>query len=356
MRKKDIYAIFTRYLTKTTIDKDEENLKSWINESEENKSLFEKLENHWNSPGHRKISILKSEEVKNEIWDRANFKQPFTISLNKKKSINTFLKYAAVLLIFISSISAVFFQLIKDSAKQSTIQLISKSNSAGRKSTIHLKDGTIVNLNSESEISYQEPFSDTARIIWLTGEAFFDVAHDTTKPFYVMSQNLKVQALGTSFNVSGYPDYDMVKVSLSTGKVLVNTYDSLNGEDIFTEIGLMPGQQISFQKSANILSPVSTYDAIEVEGWKDGILYFKHAGLEEIITKLNRWYGVEIQLSKRPSNEIGYTGLFKRQNLENVLSSIGFVTNFDFEINENNVLLNFKDEKYEKTRDVKKDR
>ena len=70
MKKKDIYSVFERYLTKTTIDKDEENLESWINESEENESLFEKLENHWNSPGHKKISILKSEEVKKEIWDR----------------------------------------------------------------------------------------------------------------------------------------------------------------------------------------------------------------------------------------------------------------------------------------------
>ncbi|MCK5703104.1 MAG: FecR domain-containing protein, partial [Cyclobacteriaceae bacterium] len=271
MKKKDIYAIFVRYLTKTTIDKDEENLNSWINESEENESLFEKLENHWNSPGYRQISILKSEEVKKEIWDRANFKQFYNKDLNKKKSINTFLKYAAVLLIFISSISAVFFQLIKDSAKQSTIQLISKSNSAGRKSTIHLKDGTIVNLNSESEISYQEPFSDTARIIWLTGEAFFDVAHDKTKPFYVISQNLKIEALGTSFTVSGYPDNDVVQVSLSTGKVKVNKYDSINAEDILNEVELMPGQKVSFQKNINIFSPVSTYDPLEVEGWKDGI-------------------------------------------------------------------------------------
>ncbi len=346
MNKNDIYAVISRYLTKTTIDEDEEHLKSWISEKEENKSLIEHMVNHWNSPGDRRFSILKSEEIKKEIWNKANQKQTFSLGAAKRKSTFAFLRYAAVFLIFIGSISVIYFQLYKESSKQSIYRLISKSNSAGRKSTIHLNDGSVVFLNSESEISYREIFSDTARIIWLTGEAFFEVAHDATKPFYVISQNLKIKALGTSFNVSGYSDADAVKVSLSTGKVLVNKFDSLIGDDESVVIELIPGQEVSFQKSTNIFSPVSTYDVVEAEGWKDGVLYFKHAKLNEIVKKLERWYGVKIEINK-PSKEVSYTGLFERQNLENVLHSIGFVANFDFKINADKVLLNFKNEKYE---------
>ena len=347
MNIKDIYAIISRYLTKTTVDKDEKILNTWINESDENKSLFEIVENHWNSPGQRKFSILKSEEVKKDIWERANKQQLYVSGLERKRRFREFLKYAAAILFLVISIPIVYLLIDRGSSQQLSANLISKSNNAGRKSNIHLKDGTIVNLNSESEITYYETFSDTARIIWLTGEAFFEVAHDREKPFYVISQNVKVKALGTSFNVFGYADSDKVKVSLSSGKVSVGKYSATVGEDLLNEIEILPGQEISYQKSQNVFSPITTYDAIEVEGWKDGILYFKQAGLSEIVSKLKRWYGVDIQLNSVPKNEISYTGKFKNQNLENVLMSIGFVTNFNFEINEKNVLLNFKTNEYE---------
>jgi len=94
----------------------------------------------------------------------------------------------------------------------------------------------------------------------------------------------------------------------------------------------------------------------EVEGWKDGILYFKQDGLEQIIKKLERWYGTKIQVVSAPNKRISYSGLFERQNMRNVLTSIGFVVSFDFEINDKNVILNFKKKTYEKTRDIKKDR
>ena len=342
MNKNDIYPVISRYLSKTTIDKDEEHLKSWISESEENSSLIEYLENHWNSQGDRKFSVLKSEEIKKEIWDSANQKQSFNLGAPKRKYTFSFLKYAAVFLIFIGSISVIYFQLKKETPEQSIDRLISKSNSAGRKSTIHLNDGTVVFLNSESEISYHEIFSDTARIIWLSGEAFFEVAHDATKPFYVISQNLIIKALGTSFNVSGYSDNDAVKVSLSTGKVLVDKFESLNYDESVA-IELIPGQEVSFQKSSNLFSPVSSYNVVETEGWKDGVLFFKQAKINEITRKLERWYGVKIEINE-PSKEISYTGLFKRENLENVLIGIGFGADFDYKINADKVLLNFKDE------------
>lgn len=343
MNKKDIYAAISRHLTKTKQEHDDEILHIWTDKSEENKSMLESIEHHWNSPSQRKISILNSDEVKKSIWNKANKQPSYNINSAKKTYFN-YLKYAAVLTILIISGIVIYFQIDKDEIVQSTSLLISKSNNAGRKSTIHLNDGTVVNLNAESKIEYYDTFSDTARFIWLTGEAFFEVAHDKSKPFYVVSQGVAVKALGTSFNVSAFPDNEVVKVSLATGKVLIKSYDSVSREYKSDEIVLLPGQEISFQKNASIFSAVTTYNEKEVEGWKNGILYFKLAGLEEIITKLNRWYGVEIQVdSVTPSYEISYTGVFEKQNLNNVLASIGFVTNFDFKINDKNVMLNFKE-------------
>lgn len=347
MKKKDIYAIIADYLAKTIHPHDEETLQSWIKESEENERVFELLKNHWHTSNYRKLTILKSDELKQDIWARVNRQQSFNLQVEKKKRFHVILKYAAAVLILAVSISIIYLYFEKGASEQEAVRLISKSNNAGRKSTIHLKDGSIVNLNSESQITYHEVFSDTARIIWLTGEAFFNVAHDPAKPFYVVSHNLNVKALGTSFNVSGYSDSEIVKVSLSTGKVSVRIHEPSGSKAVQHKIELLPGQEISYQKKKNELSSVAIYDVTEVEGWKEGILHFKQASLRDIVKKLERWYGVKIELDSQPAGEISYSGTFKRQNLRNVLKSIGFVINFDFEINNKNVVLKFKNNAYE---------
>jgi len=115
---------------------------------------------------------------------------------------------------------------------------------------------------------------------WLTGEAFFDIARDTLKPFYVITKDVRVSALGTSFNVSGYADNTITKVSLATGKVLVGL---TNKDTPIDKIELTQGQEVSYQKSTQRFLPVTNYNVLEVEGWKDGVLYFNKDGLEQII-------------------------------------------------------------------------
>jgi transmembrane sensor len=331
----------------TQSKKDEADLKVWINESDENKSLYEKIENHWHSPIQKKITIVKHEEVKSDIWNRLNYKQERLNKKEKPRRANLFLKYAAIIALLVCSALVIYVQSNQEASEQTSLQLVVKSNSAGRKSEIQLKDGTVVNLNSASELSYHEVFSDTARIVWLDGEAFFDVVKDPTRPFYVISQNVVVKALGTSFNVSGYSDSDQLRISLATGKVLVSDNKGKLSNEASSEIILLPGQEVFYQKDNQTFSPVVNFESNEVEGWKDGLLFFEKADLEEIISTLERWYGVEIQVISQPNIKMNYTGQFKSQNLKNVLMSMGFVNNFDFEINNKNVLLNFKKEAYE---------
>jgi transmembrane sensor len=343
MSNNNIYQVISRHFVNTQSKKDEADLKVWINESNENKSLYEKIENHWHSPVQKKITIFKHEEVKSDIWNRLNYKQKKLNNRKKPRRANLFLKYAAVIALLICSALVIYVQLNQEASEQTNLLLVTKSNTVGRKSEIHLKDGTVVNLNSESELSYHEVFSDTARIVWLDGEAFFDVVKDPTRPFYVISQNVVVKALGTSFNVSGYSDSDQLRISLATGKVLVSD----NKGKLSSEIILLPGQEVFYQKDNQTFSPVVNFESNEVEGWKDGLLFFEKADLEEIIVTLERWYGVEIQVISHPNIKMNYTGQFKSQNLKNVLMSMGFVNNFEFEINNKNVLLNFKNETYE---------
>jgi len=342
-----MYQIISRHFVNTQSKKDESDLKVWINESDENKSLYEKIEYHWHSTNHRKTTIFKHDEVKNEIWKKFNRDSDILHKFKKPYQVNRYLKYAAVILLIVCSGLIVYFQTMNEVKIQIGNQLITKYNTAGRKSEIHLKDGTVINLNAESELSYYEVFSDTARVVWLDGEAFFDVAKDSTRPFYVISQDIVVQALGTSFNVSGYPEQDQLQISLTTGKVAISERKGEWLGQLVPQITLLPGQEVYYKKDTRRFSSISEFEAEKAQGWKEGVLYFHKANLKDIQIKLERWYDVDIQLIVPPENELNYTGQFKKQNLENVLTSIGFVNNFSFEINDNNVLLKFKNETYE---------
>ncbi|MEQ9290214.1 MAG: DUF4974 domain-containing protein [Cyclobacteriaceae bacterium] len=347
MSNNDIYQVIARHFVKAQSRQDESDLQIWIGENDENKSLYEKMEGHWRSGHPGKTTIFKHEEVKNEIWEKVNADNPMVQQLKKTRQAGRYLKYAVAILLILCSGLVFYFQSDEETPATVENQLITKSNTAGRKSEIHLKDGTVINLNAESELSYHEVFSDTARMVWLEGEAFFDVAKDASRPFYVISRDIIVQALGTSFNVSGYPEQGTFRVSLATGKVKVGEKSGSWLDKTAPQITLEPGQEVYYQSEEKVFSTVQEFDANQVQGWTEGVLHFNKASLEDIIRKLERWYGVDIELVTLPERALNYTGQFKRQNLENVLTSMAFVNNFEFEINNKNVVLNFKNDAYE---------
>ena len=146
--------------------------------------------------------------------------------LNEEKNTRIFIlgrmtKYAAAAAIFLS-LGYLFFELNKerDQPKQISTTLVVKENPRGVKSQIQLPDGTLVRLNAESSISYQSNFSDTARLISLTGEAYFEVVKDAQRPFRVTSNQVETTALGTTFNIKADKP-DNIEIALVEGKVKV---------------------------------------------------------------------------------------------------------------------------------------
>ena len=121
------------------------------------------------------------------------------------------------------------------------IEMTEKITARGQRSTVLLGDGTKVYLNSDSKISYGENYGEKIREVTLVGEAFFDVAKDPDRPFKVLTSNAVTTALGTSFNITAYPEDQLSTISLATGKVEVIKTNNENGE---TEaIFLSPGEE-----------------------------------------------------------------------------------------------------------------
>lgn len=213
-----------------------------------------------------------------------------------------------------------------------------KKNPAGRKSQVFLPDGSMVWLNSASSIEYIEDFIGHKRLVKLKGEAYFDVAKDENKPFIVESNNISIMALGTSFDVRAYEGDETIEVVLVEGKVQVESID--DGGKNFTAF-LEPGEYLKYD-NLNKKALKGKADLKSEMAWKNGVIHFDRASFEEVVLKLERWYGVKIEIENQ-GNQGGwqYSSEFDSQSLEVVLKSIGYSKNFNYHIKKNTVTIKF---------------
>lgn len=234
------------------------------------------------------------------------------------------------------AVGVVYLQpLVNGTSDQQVEQmLLEKSNPVGRKSVVTLPDGTKVNLNAASSLRYSE--KNGRREVFLTGEAFFKVKRDTLRPFTVYSGDVSTTALGTSFNVKAYEEDQFTKVYLVTGKVAIES--KKRGKNN-THI-LLPGNGIVYDKQASELKEAE-FDADHLLGWKEGSLKFASADFALVKKELERWYGVEIEVSGQLTEPWAINGSFKNQTLNNVLQSIQYTTAFDYQIEGETVKIKF---------------
>ena len=210
-------------------------------------------------------------------------------------------------------------------------------NPRGIKSNFLLPDGTKVHLNYESSLTFPKQFNGLQRKVELIGEAFFDVTHLDSVPFVVLAEGVEIKVLGTSFNVSA-SDYQ-TQVSLVRGKVLVNFLDQRTGID--NQL-LSPGNQIYLDRREGNFS-VTPFQLEQIIGWKDGIMIFQDASMLEFLDRLEKWYGVNVQVFGRPSKPWKINGRYENELLEDILLGLKFVYNIDYQINGKNVWIKIKD-------------
>jgi len=266
--------------------------------------------------------------------DKSGIKKADIIDSRRRSLIYQWRKIAAALIIFFTLAGVAYYAV--NNREQLPVKVvikdIIKNNPKGQKLTTYLPDGSKVVLNSLSSIKYKEQFTGSERIIELKGEAFIKVEKDATKPFKVISNGVIVIALGTSFNVNSKND-DYVEVSLVEGIVSV--------ENAFSKsIILNPGKSAIVYHKGEL--KVQEFNYLDKAGWKDGILVFKNSAFPEVVTKLEDWYGVEINVVVGSKNQIQYTSNFQNESLGEILEGISFVYDFKYEINGKNVKIYFK--------------
>lgn len=253
-----------------------------------------------------------------------------------KRSNYQWIKIAAVILILIVSSIAIIKIKAPHQAGEVAQEMVEKETMLGMKSEITLSDGTIIILNSESKITYLPNFTNQSRDVYLEGEAYFDVAKDANRPFNVHSGGVITTALGTAFNVNSYRDDDKgILIALIEGKVRVSS--EKNSMDYI----LSPGEMATYDLyQENIV--VSEFDEREITSWKKGSLYFSHAQEAEVFKRMERWYGVNIQLENSTKKKWDYSGEFKNQSINQILTSLSFTMSFDYRIKDSNIYITYK--------------
>ncbi len=203
----------------------------------------------------------------------------------------------------------------------------------GKHSEVILSDGTHIWLNSGSQLSYPSEFKKDSREVFLSGEAFFDVTHDAGKPFYVITQEVKVKVLGTKFNVSSYLNDATTQTVLIQGKVTVGKNKLFS-----STIELMPGERMTYTRHTEQLNK-DKVDPQLYSSWINGYLIFENEPTPEVLKKLERYYNQTI-IAEEGLNKISFSGkLDLKEDLQQVLENLSFAANVTVTKNENKYIV-----------------
>ncbi|OAM90102.1 FecR domain-containing protein [Termitidicoccus mucosus] len=203
------------------------------------------------------------------------------------------------------------------------------STAPGKKREISLPDGSRITLNAGSTLSYPQRKSET-RKVRLTGEAFFEVAHNPSLPFVVEADGMGITVLGTKFNVSAFPDETRRAVSLVEGRVRIEqTATSERQRGAATT--LEPGQQFSLDVSTG-KTAVGLFSADAIIGWMHDLLVFDDEPLGMAAKKLERRFGVKVAFSDDTTKARMVNAHFEQESLAEVLGMLSFACDLHYEI------------------------
>jgi hypothetical protein len=193
---------------------------------------------------------------------------------------------------------------------------------------LQLPDGSDVWLNAASSITFPNIFTGPERKVRVTGETYFEVTHDPTRPFIVSKDEMHVQVLGTKFNINAYDDESDLRVTLLEGEVNVSKAG--------IHESLRPGQQARLRGGdIRLLNQVNTD---EVMAWKNGLFEFNETDIQTIMRQVARWYNVEVEFNGVVTQH--FNGSIQRQvNVSKVLKMLEKTGGIRFTIEGNKVIV-----------------
>jgi len=220
----------------------------------------------------------------------------------------------------------------------------------GVRKPVLLPDGTKVWLNGNSRLSFDPAMqSGGSRLVNLTGEAFFDVAHDAQHPFIIHTGKVSIVALGTVFNVMAYPNEKTCETTLLQGsieltvnndskqKVILKPSEKLAVIDRAGDDSLHMGTTLMIERVSHV--KVNDKDYVPETSWTDNKLIFEDETLDQIAVKLGRWYNARITVAGGSIGLCRFTGSFGTETIDQALATLQLTRPFKIKTNENGITL-----------------
>lgn len=337
----------------------------YMSENPEALQLFEEAKMIWSAPGTSTLSY----EVDPAVLSRFRKKlsqgtvktvnaEEFSLDYSRRRQYFKLLFLPVFLGIFI--LAFILFKNSGDAPEKFSngkplINFNSVAAAKGDKKTVILPDGSSVLLNADSRIFYGEDFI-SKREIRLEGEAFFDVVKNEKNPFIIHANEMDIKVLGTAFNIRSYPGESFSEAFLVRGSIEV-TMKNRKDQTFF----LKPNEKISIATAVEKkeilplnerktlpdepviaikkITPNLNDEVIKEIAWTENILYIEAERLEDLVIKLERWFGKTIQIENDELRSVRYTGKFKGETLETVLRALQISEPFRYKYDDAKVII-----------------
>ncbi|MRT93025.1 FecR family protein [Ancylomarina sp. 16SWW S1-10-2] len=309
--------LLTDYLNKQSNEATNKEIEAWIKREPKNKRYFEELQFYWhNEPENSRQIEFDTEEALKSIQNKRAAKKQFRF----KK----LLRYAAVITLLIATSITSYIFVSTDFNK-----VIIENQMLSEKS-VELPDGSKILLAQGSTLSYSKSFNEKERLVQLSGEAFFNVSKDKTRPFIITTKRTKTRVLGTSFRISEENSY--TNITVYSG--IVEFMENLNTSN---KVKLLKGESARFFERTKVL--LSKNNQTSNQEFRVKHLEYKNAKLETICKDFKEIFNTDIKLGNDRIKELRISTTFENQNFENILQSICFSLDLDIEKNNDHILL-----------------
>jgi ferric-dicitrate binding protein FerR (iron transport regulator) len=327
------YHLIIKFLHEKCTPEEIQALITWRQSSSKNEAIYLELLHTWNYDHCKKgTEIIPSKaKVWSHIQSHIDIDNEIFPTYSKRYIVKAITIAASIALIIGLSIPFAM-RYIK---LPSPISYVYVETPLGQKSHIILSDGTKVWLNSGSKIAYSSDYNKKSRMVKLTGEAFFDVVHNSQRPFIVNTGKINVKVLGTAFDVHAYPNDTSIEVSLLRGSLSVESAIDQ------TQIGMLHPNQKATINQSNLLCAVSDCNAANDNIWINNQLKFEGVTTDEMFKQLDRWFGVDIADINIPKDK-RYWLTLKTESLTETLQLINKITPINYTINGEEVQVKFK--------------
>lgn len=298
--------LITKKLSGEIAQEDDQKLQTWLDENHEHQQLFDSYKATWDEMD--RVKDKSTREIDAE-WDRLENALDFeeeTTQIKERSLFTNVYRYAAAILMIAIAAFSIYYYMNKQDSQQLVAQVQIQE--------IELSEGSKVTVNSNSTLTYPKKFDPDKREVELTGEAFFEVSKDPERPFIINAGDIRVEVLGTSFNVKAYENQGQIEVTVASGKVAVFPLD--NPDD---RVVLVKGQKAIFYKSSMKIEADVNED-INFASWKTKEIIFEDTPMPEVIRIINEIYKSELTLDGDQLKECPVTTTFDNQSLESVLN------------------------------------